>query len=130
MEIEGIIAAGFTDVSGLSMETEVDTIKEGGVNDYEHKLPKGTKYSDITLKRGLVDCELLAWYQLAANGKFGRRSGVITLLDNSRFPVMEWLFFDALPIKWEGPSLNAATNTVATETLVLTHKGLLCVPLR
>ncbi|MCD4809203.1 MAG: phage tail protein, partial [Methanosarcinales archaeon] len=51
VEIEGIIAAGFTDVSGLTIETEVETIKEGGVNNYEYKLPKFTKYSNITLKR-------------------------------------------------------------------------------
>ena len=128
MEIEGILAAGFTDVSGLSIQTEVDTIKEGGVNDHEHKLPRGTKYSDITLKRGLVDCALWDWYQSTVNStakeKIERKSGTISLRDHSGNTVFSWFFFDAFPSKWEGPTLNAASNTVASETLVLTHHGL------
>lgn len=125
VEIEGIIAAGFTEVSGLSMQTEVDTIKEGGVNDYEHKLPRGIKYTDITLKRGLVDWELWAWYRSTVHGTIERKSGIISLRDHSGNTVSRWFFFDAFPVKWEGPALNAATNTVASETLVLTHQGLI-----
>lgn len=124
VEIEGVITAGFTDVSGLSMETVFDTVKEGGVNDYEHKLPRGTKYSDITLKRGLVGWELWAWYRMTVQGLIKKKSGTICLLDHSGSPVFMWFFFDAFPIKWEGPTLNAATNAIATETLVLTHQGL------
>ena len=124
VEIEGVITAGFTDVSGLSMETVFDTVKEGGVNDYEHKLPRGTKYSDITLKRGLVGWELWLWYRMTVQGLIKKKSGTICLLDHSGSPVFMWFFFDAFPIKWEGPTLNAATNTIATETLVLTHQGL------
>jgi phage tail-like protein len=122
--IEGIITAGFTEVSGLSMETEFETLKEGGVNDYVHKLPTGTKYTDITLTRGLVDWELWAWYRMNVRGWVKKKSGTICLLDHSGSPVFMWFFFDAFPIKWEGPTLNAATNTVATEKLVLTHQGL------
>lgn len=125
VEIDGIIAAGFTEVSGLSMQTEVDTIKEGGVNSYEHKLPRGIKYSDITLKRGLVDRELWDWYRNAVHGEIKRKSGTISLCDHSGNTVLSWFFFDAFPIKWEGPALNAASNTIASETLVLTHQGLL-----
>ena len=125
VEIDGIINAGFTEVSGLSMETVFDTITEGGVNDYEHKLPRGIKYSNITLKRGLVDCELWLWYQSIVRGEIKRKNGTIFLLDHSGIPVFAWCFFDVFPIKWEGPTLNAASNTVATETLVLAHQGLI-----
>jgi phage tail-like protein len=124
VEIEGIIEAGFTDVSGLSISTGVDSIKEGGVNDFEHKLPMGTKYTDITLKRGMIDWVLYNWYQEVINGKFTRKSGTIYLLDHSKNKVMEWDFLEAYPIKWEGPTFNASTSTVASETLVLTHHGL------
>jgi phage tail-like protein len=124
VEIQGIITAGFTEVSGLSIQTEFDPLKEGGVNDYEHKLPRGVKYSDITLKRGLVDLELWAWYLRTIHGRIERKSGVISLRDHSGNIVMSWFFFDAFPVKWEGPLLNAATSTVASETLVLTHHGL------
>jgi phage tail-like protein len=126
VEIEGIIAAGFTDVSGLTIETEVETIKEGGVNNYEYKLPKFTKYSNITLKRGLIDLKLWDWYQTVISGKFKRKSGTIYLLDHSGNKTLDYYdFYEAYPIKWEGPTFNAKNSTVASETLVLAHKHLI-----
>jgi len=126
VEIEGIIAAGFTDVSGLTIETEVETIKEGGVNNYEYKLPKFTKYSNITLKRGLIDLKLWDWYQTVISGKFKRKSGTIYLLDYSGNKTLDYYdFYEAYPIKWEGPTFNAKNSTVASETLVLAHKHLI-----
>jgi phage tail-like protein len=123
IEVEGIIAGGFTDVSGLSIQTEVDTIREGGVNDFEYKLPRGTKYTDITLKRGLIDWELYNWYKDVINGIINRKSGAIYLLDHQGNQVMDWYFFEAYPVKWDVSSFNATSNTVASETLVLTHHG-------
>ena len=127
VEIEGIIAAGFTDVSGLTIETEVETIKEGGVNNYEYKLPKFTKYSNITLKRGLMDWELWGWYQNVISGKFERKSGTIYLFDHSGNEIQDYYyFFEAYPIKWEGPTFNAKNSSaVASETLILAHHLLL-----
>jgi len=125
VEIQGIISAGFTDVSGLSIETDVETIREGGVNDYEHKLPKGTKYTDITLKRGLVDLELWEWYKRTIYGIIERKNCTISLRDFSGNTVFSWQFHEAFPIKWEGPKLSAASSTIASETLVLAHHGLL-----
>jgi phage tail-like protein len=120
----GDMEAGFTEVSGLNIETEFDIIKEGGVNDYEHKLPRGIKYSDITLKRGLVDRKLWDWYKEIKNGTVNRKNGSIKLLDYSGEIVMSWSFEEAFPIKWDGPMLNAATNTIVSETLVFAHHGL------
>ncbi|VVB94584.1 T4-like virus tail tube protein gp19 [uncultured archaeon] len=123
VEIDGIIAGGFTDVSGLSVQTEVDSIREGGVNDFEYKLPRGTKYTDITLKRGLTDWELYNWYKDVIHGKISRKSGAIYLLDHEGNQLMDWYFFEAYPVKWEVSSFNATSNTVASETLILTHHG-------
>jgi phage tail-like protein len=125
VEIEGIIEGGFTEVSGLSIQTEYDTVKEGGNNSFEHKLPKGTKYTDITLKRGITDWELYDWYQDVINGKIERKSGSIYLIDSSGERVMEWDFLEAFPVKWDGPAFNAGSNAIATETLVLAHHGLI-----
>jgi len=124
VEIEGIIAAGFTEVSGLSIETEVETIQEGGVNNFQYKLPKFTKYSNITLKRGLMDWELWGWYQTVISGNFKRKSGTIYLFDHSGNEIQgQCQFFEAYPIKWEGPTFNAKNSTVASETLILTSSS-------
>ena len=129
VEVTGMTLGGFTEVSGLSIQTEYDTIKEGGENNFEHRLPKGTKSSDITLKRGLIDSILLDWYSDVINGTIERKNGSIILCDrfnckdeSHRF--VEWQFYEAYPVKWEGAAFNASSNTIASETLVLTHQGI------
>lgn len=125
IEIEGIITGGFSEVTGLDIETEVEYIKEGGANDIEYKLPKGTKYSNITLKRGITDFDLIwRWYDDVINGKIKRKDGLIFLCNQTGSSLVTWGFVDAYPIKLDGPSLNATTNTIATETLTLAHHGL------
>lgn len=125
VEIEGIMAGGFTDVSGLSIQTEVERKTFGGENDREYTFIKGTKYTDLTLKHGLTDLDLLwNWYDNVTKGKIERKNGSIYLLDHSGLPAMWWDFYEAYPIKWDGPTFNASSNTVATETLLLTHNGL------
>ncbi len=125
VEIGGIIVGGFNEVSGLTVETEIDTRREGGVNNYEYKLPKGTKLSNLTLKRGLSDIDdLWNWYCAVVNGSFIRKEITIFLCDESWQNALCWHFFKAFPIKWEGSTLNAQNNTIVTETLVLAHEGL------
>jgi phage tail-like protein len=125
VEIEGIIVAGFTDVSGLTIETTVERKMFGGENNIEYKFVTGTKCTDLTLKHGLTDLDLLwSWYEDVTNEKITRRNGTIYLLDRWGLPAMWWDFFEAYPIKWEGPVFNAGQNTVASESLVLTHHGL------
>src|SRR5215217_6630242 len=52
----------FQSVSGLSVEYDSETFKEGGENRFEHKLPVRTKYPDLSLKRGmLTDSKLIKW---------------------------------------------------------------------
>ena len=125
VEIEGIIAGGFSELSGLDMSTEVESIREGGVNDYVHRLPKWTTQSDLVLKKGQTDRDLLwNWYADVVAGKVERKNGSIYLLDAQGIPAMWWDFFQACPVKWSGPTLNAAAGQVAFESLTLAHHGL------
>jgi phage tail-like protein len=124
LELGGIISGGFSEVSGLSVETEVESRKEGGENNFEYKLPKATKYSNLTLKRGISDDNLWAWYKDVIYGKVERQDISVCLLDEGGTEVMRWNFEKAFPVKWNGPSLNASSNSVAVESLVLVHHGL------
>lgn len=123
VEIQGLVAGGFSEVSGLSMETGVETFREGGVNEFEYKLPKGTSYSNLVLKRGLIDVDLLwGWYQNVIEGKIQRRNLTIFLLDHQGLPAMWWDIFKAYPIQWEGPSLDASSSTVAVQQLTIVYQ--------
>jgi len=126
LEIDGIARAGFSEVGGLSAETEVVEYREGAdPANTVRKLPGLTKFSNITLKRGLTaDTSLWDWYKTVISGNVQRVDGSIVLLDAARQPVLRWSFRQAWPCKWEGPVLHAKANDVAIETLELAHEGL------
>jgi len=126
VEIDGIVSAGFSEVTGLSMETEIETKKEGGLNDSEHHFVKTTKYPNIVLKKGLTDdATIWNWYKNVAHGKIERKNGTIHLLDDIGKTMRSWDFFEAFPIKWEGPAFNASSASIAIESITLVHRGLL-----
>jgi phage tail-like protein len=125
VEIEGLIAGGFSELSGLEVTTDVDTIREGGVNDHVHKLPRSSTQSDLVLKKGQTDLDLLwKWHEDVVAGKVERKNGSIYLVDAQGGLAMWWDFVQAFPVKWSGPALNAASGQVAFESLTLAHHGL------
>ena len=125
VEIDGIAVAGFSECSGLSAETAVIEYREGNEPMRVRKLAGLTKFTAITLKRGVTgNRDLWNWYKNVSNGVTDRRNGSIVLLGNDRSPVARWKFIDGWPAKWEGPHLKAKGNEVAIETLEIEHEGL------
>jgi len=125
IEIGGITVAQVSEVTGLQIETETETYEEGGVNDFVHKLPKRTKYQNITLKRGITDLnDMWKWYDNVVSGKIERKNGAIVLMDVTGKDMWRWNFSKAYPVKWIGPDFKADSNTVAFETIELAHHGI------
>ena len=56
------------------------------------------------------------------DGKTERRSGSIVLLNEAGAEKLRWNFSNAWPSKWTGPAFNSTGNSVAVETLELTHE--------
>jgi phage tail-like protein len=124
VEIDGIQAGAFSEVSGLDSETAVFEYSTG-VDPVARKIPGLTKFSNITLKRGLTkDLSLWEWRLSVVEGNPQRRNGAIVLLDAAGTPVLRFGFRNGWPCKWEGPLLNARANEVAVETLEIAHEGL------
>jgi phage tail-like protein len=124
VEVQGLVVAGFSEVSGLSAETEVDEQREGGVNEFIHKLPKLTKYSNLTLKRGLTDSDALwKWHHDVKTGRVKRTNVHLVLLDSEGNEKWRWSFQNAYPIKWTGPDLKSDGSSVALESLEIAHNG-------
>jgi phage tail-like protein len=124
VEIEGLIVGGFSEISGLQIETQVEEVKEGGVNDYIHRLPKETKYPNLVLKRGLTDSDALwQWHQDVTRGKISRKTVHVILLSREYEDVWRLSFEHAYPVKWVGMELKADSNSVAVETIELAHNG-------
>ena len=124
VEIDGIQVARFTECTGLSSETEVIRYREGG--DFQVRLIPGlTKYSTITLKRGItVDRSLWEWRKRVVEGRLDRRNGSIILMSADGTDVARWTFHEGWPSKWQGPDLNGQSSEVAIETLEIVHERL------
>jgi phage tail-like protein len=126
VEIDGVTTASFSEVSGIDVSTDVIDYREGNEKvDSVRKLPGLNKYTNITLKRGLIkDLSLWNWMQIVLNGNLQRANVSITLLDRADNPVLRWDLLNAWPCKWSGPVLNAQSNDVAIETLEICYEGL------
>ena len=126
VEVRGLVVGGFSEVTGLQAESEVQEYREGGVNEYIHKRAGPIKYpSNLTLKRGITDAAALwPWYRDVMNGKIERKNVSIILMDSAGEEKRRWNFQRAYPVKWVGPDLRGATAEVAAETVELAHDGL------
>ena len=125
VEIEGILAGGFTDCTGLEVEVETEEYSEGGQNEFVHRLAGRAKHPRLVLKHGVSPMDgLWGWHQDVVAGDVQRRNATIYLLNNAQFPVLWWIVRGAIPVKWTGPSLNAASSAVAFESVDLVHQGL------
>jgi len=119
LQIDGVNVAGFSEVSGLTTETDIIEYREGNEDTMVRKLSGSRKYTNITLKRGYTNSQVLwNWRQTVIQGAGQPKSGTI-ILQNEGQPALKWSFRKGLPNKWEGPSMNAKTNEVAIETLAI-----------
>lgn len=114
----------FQAVSGLSVEYEYESFKEGGENRFEHKLPVRTRYTDMVLKRGmLTDSEVTNWLLNAFRDREFKPSNITIILMNEQGnPLRTWKVAHAIPKKWLVSDLNANDNAVVIETLELTYQ--------
>ena len=129
VQFDDLPVAGFSEITGLMLETEIQDYAEGGLNSHLRKFAGRSKQTNLVLKRGIVDRELFQWFWDQTQGIVKRRSGSIVVKDPAGdADVLTFQFRDALPAKWSGPELNAGQSAVALETLELVHEGLELVP--
>ncbi|BCT91021.1 phage tail protein [Lysobacter helvus] len=124
VEMEGLVSGGFLRVKGLSREVRVESYKEGGVNEYEHKLASNVTYPNLVLERGLALDDLFKWAQAAADGQVQRRNLWIRLHDEANDNAWAWEVAQAIPVKWSASDLDATSQQVVMESLELAHHGL------
>jgi phage tail-like protein len=123
VEIEGLTEATFSECTGLQAEIEIFEWEEGGLNEYKHRLPGRTKYSNLTLKHGIATKELWDWCYDCIQGKVQRRGLSVILYGYDAMPKVRWDVTGALPIKWAGPTFKSGAAEAAVETLELAHHG-------
>lgn len=118
---------GFTEVSGLDVESEVIEYRDGASPEYvKTKMPGMQKFGNITLKRGTFqgDNDFYNWWNTVALNTIERRDVTISLLNENHEPVVVWKVKNAWPSKVQSTDLKADGNEVAIESIELAHEGL------
>lgn len=116
------VDAGFQEVSGLGLEINVTEYRAGNAKTNEGiKVTTTAKAADITFKRGVIGAhDLYEWINLVRDGNQDQLKKVtVTLLSESREPVMRWQLLGARPIKYTAPSFNGKGTDLAIEEFVV-----------
>jgi len=124
---DGSSEHGFTEVTGLVMETQTIDYRAGNDERFlVQKVPGLKKTSNITLKRGLFkdDHSLWDWFNLSQTDPNRRKDITIELMDEEHHTVFTWTVAHAFPMKISSPDLKSDANEIAIETFELSHEGI------
>lgn len=125
VEIDGLDAGGFSEVTGFDASIDVIEYREGDMVTTPMKLPGLKKYGNITLRQGLADSMVLYdWIIAGVDGAVQRKTITITLLDEEEAPAASWQVINAWPMHYTAPDFNATASEVAIETLEIAHEGM------
>lgn len=112
----------FKEVSGLESTTEVIEYQESGDTQQPlKKLPGRTKYTNITIKRGITsNLGLWEWYsEIVDNARDGltRVNAIITLRDGNEGEEKTYTLSEVWPCRYKGPDLDAQGDDIAFEEI-------------
>ena len=116
---------GFQEV--IIPDSEVGTIEYRDGSDVlpnVRKMPGLVKYSNLVLKRGIINSVLYDWFKQTKQGKTERRDITVSLLNEDKEPVVTWKMKNCWPTKYSGPTLNSTANEVVIETLEIAVENL------
>jgi len=123
----GGVRIGFTEISGLDVETEVIEFRDGASKEYsKRKMPGMQKFTNVTMKRGVFasDNDYYKWWNTVALNTVERRDVTVSLLNEKHEPVLVWKIKNAWPTKIASTDLKSDGNEVAIESIELAHDGL------
>ncbi|MCP4686928.1 MAG: phage tail protein [Desulfobacterales bacterium] len=128
VEIDGVDAIAFSEVSGLNIARETITYKDGlSCKEGAKLMPGQVSPIKLTMKKGVVksDSRLYDWINSINVTTVDKKNITVSLMDESgENPVVSWKVIDAFPTKLDAPSFNAKTNEVAVEAMELTANDL------
>ncbi len=113
----------FQEVSGISNEMGTESVAEGGESRFQWQLPTVSKPSNLVLKRGVltIKSDLANWVNDTLSSGFQEpikpKSIYVSLLGAEGKILMQWVFINARPVKWQFSSLDSMKNDILTESI-------------
>ncbi len=122
----------FQSVSGLKSTMDMETISEGGQNQFKHHFPTRNTVENLVLKRGLTKeiSGLKMWVNKALQDfVFHPANLVISLLNEDNAPIKVWYLSQAIPLSIDVSAFNAEENGIVIETFTLKYQFFKELPL-
>jgi phage tail-like protein len=118
---------GFEEVSGLAIDAEVLTFRDGAERQNSNvAMPGLLSYPHLVLRRTMKksDNEFYDWINTTELNSVERRDITVSLLDAGNLPIVVWKFRNAFPVKLEYSSLGSDNSGPMMETLEIAHEGM------
>ena len=125
LEIDSLTLAWFTGCSGLSLEFDVTTFKEGnGKKVVERKRAGKPKYSEVTLKRGFTtNTAVHDWFKevVDAEKPTPYKTASIVIYDREQTETARFSLEACWPSKLSISDLSSGSDDVMVEELTIQH---------
>ncbi|MBQ3077427.1 MAG: phage tail protein [Clostridia bacterium] len=114
----------FTSVSGLGMQFEYETVREGG-SMYPRYFLKHAVPQTLVLEQGTVTSvdTFSAWVNMVNMGMSVPLAGIITLNDHRGIAMRTWTIAGAHIVKYVGPNLDSNNVQLAVNRIELLYGG-------
>lgn len=126
--MEGLLYAGaFAECDGLEMTMEIKTIREGGNNGMQIRLPGPLSYGQLILKRGMTaNFGLWDWFNTLLQPRKAntRANAEVVLFAPDQSERVRFLLTNCLPVKLKAPPLNAKDGILAIEEMQIAYETL------
>jgi phage tail-like protein len=122
--------ASFSEISGLETSVATEDVREGGQNQFIHRLPTGSTQKNVLMKRGVVSnvSPMALWASQTIGSTFATpivtKTLVVMLLGPDHLPKFAWNIRRAWPVRWDWGVLNSTRNEVLVETMEFAHSGI------
>jgi phage tail-like protein len=131
VEVDEVEVGGFQEISGLAVQVETETYREGGRNESVHQLPGQVNHDNLVLKRGLTNRRVLwDWTRdvrssSVQNDEIQRNVRVMLRGGYKSDRMWGWEFRNAYPVRWDGPDLvsDGSGTSVAVQSIEFAHDG-------
>lgn len=133
-----LCSAAFAECDGLEINMEIKTIREGGNNGAQIRLPGGFTFGTLTLKRGMTpNYDMWKWMADTLEDPTIRAQASVVLLSDlargssgkaARAAQAKWNLSGCLPQRLKAPALNAKDGAIALEELQVAYETLTFEP--
>lgn len=119
---------GFAEVTGLDTGLSIAEYRDGSDSpELARKVSGIPKTREVTCKRGVIgSTDFCAWIEQARTpGSAALRTVRISLYDEARRLVCQWLLGDAIPTSYTGPApVSPGDGDVAVDEIVFSVRGI------